>query len=234
MAGFDQLDVTFRGVGGHGSSPETTIDPIVMAAQAVLAYQTVVSRSIDPQAPSVLTVGAIVAGRDNNVIPETAELRLNLRWFSREVREKMLRRIDDINRGIAIGAGVSEANMPKRIMKGAASPLINDAELVARLNPSLEALLGKGKVVDNFPSVMGSEDFQEVFVGSKTPYAFVLVGVAPPDQFAKARAQGRPFPYANHNPDFFVDLAAIPLGAKATTTMVLTLLATPQPPSAVP
>jgi hippurate hydrolase len=86
MAGVDQLDISFHGVGGHGSTPQTTIDPVVMAAQAVLAYQTIVSRNLDPQAAAVLTVGSIVAGRDNNVIPELAVLKLNLRWFTPEVR----------------------------------------------------------------------------------------------------------------------------------------------------
>lgn len=227
MAGTDQLDVTFRGIGGHGSTPQMTIDPVVMAAQAVLAYQTVISRNVDPQAPAVLTVGAIVAGRDNNVIPESSELRLNLRWFRREVREQMLTRIDEINNGIALAAGVKPDRMPTRVMKGTASPLVNDPALVARINPSLDLLLGKGKVIDQFPSVMGSEDFQEAFNSLKTPYAFLLVGVAPPDMVARAQAAGQQFPYSNHNPDFFVDLAAIPAGAKVNAIAALSVLAKP-------
>jgi amidohydrolase len=225
MAGVDQLDITFKGLGGHGSTPQMTIDPVVMAAQAVLAYQTIISRTLDPQASAVLSVGAIVAGRDNNVIPQTSELKLNLRWFTPEVREQMIKRIDEINKGIAIAAGVPDDKMPVRVMKGNAGPLVNDKALVARTNPSLEALLGKGKVIDNFPSVMGSEDFQEAFQSLKTPYAFLLIGVAPPEVFAKAVAAGRPFPYSNHNPDFFVDLAAIPIGAKVDTVAVLSVLA---------
>ena len=229
MAGVDQLDITFTGIGGHGSSPQTTIDPVVMAAQAVLAYQTVVSRNLDPQTSAVLSVGSIVAGRDNNVIPETSVLKLNLRWFTPEVREQMLKRIDEINQGIAIAAGVGPDRMPTRVMKGNAGPLVNDPALVTRINPSLEVLLGQGKVVDQFPSVMGSEDFQEAFRPlGKVPYAFILIGVAPPELFAKARAEGRPVPYANHNPDFFVDLAAIPIGAKVDAVAALSVLAKAQ------
>src|SRR5271165_1973400 len=108
MAGFDQLDITFQGIGGHGSTPQMTIDPVVMAAQAVLAYQTIVSRTLDPQSSAVLSVGSIVAGRDNNVIPESSVLKLNLRWFTSEVRERMLQRIDEIDTGVAIAAGVSK------------------------------------------------------------------------------------------------------------------------------
>jgi amidohydrolase len=226
MAGTDQLDVTFTGVGGHGSAPELTIDPVVMAAQAVLNYQTIVSRNVDPQASAVVSVGSIEAGRDNNVIPETATLKLNLRWFDEAVRDKMIRRIDEISRGVAIGAGVDENEMPTRLMKGHAGPLVNDAALVDRVNPSLKALLGPDKVIANFPAVMGSEDFQEAFRPlGKIPYSFALIGVAPLEMFLKARAAGRSFPYANHNPDFFVELDAIAIGARVGTTMVLSILA---------
>lgn len=228
MAGTDQLDITFHGIGGHGSTPQMTLDPVVMAAQAVLAYQTIVSRNLDPQASAVVSVGSIVAGRDNNVIPETAVLKLNLRWFTPEVRAKILKRIDEIDNGVAQAAGVSTDQMPTRLMKGGAGPLVNDKALVALINPSLEELMGKGKVIDNFPSVMGSEDFQEVFKPLHTPYAFILVGVAPPELFAKAMAAGKPFPYSNHNPDFFVDLAAIPIGAKVDTVAALAVLAKQQ------
>ena len=225
MAGFDQLDVTFRGLGGHGSQPQLTIDPVVMAAQAVLSYQTIVARNIDPQAAAVVTVGSIEAGRDNNVIPQTAIVRLNTRWFTTEVREQLLRRIDEISKGVAMAAGVPADQMPTRIMKGNAMPLVNDGALIARVNPSLEALLGKGRVIDNFPSVMGSEDFQEAFNQLETPLSFTLIGSAPPDMYAEALAAGRSQPYSNHNPDFFVDLAAIPLGVKVNSVAVLTVLA---------
>ena len=147
MAGTDQLDITFTGIGGHGSTPEMTIDPVVMAAQAVLAYQTIVSRTVDPQSAAVLTVGSIQTGRDNNVIPESAKLLLNLRWLTPEVRATMLERIDEINKGIAAGAGVAPDRMPARVMKGGAGPLVNDAGLVDRVNPALAALLGEGRVV---------------------------------------------------------------------------------------
>lgn len=225
MAGTDQLDITFHGVGGHGSAPETTIDPVVMSAQAVLAYQTIISRNKDPQVPAVLSVGAIAAGRDNNVIPDSAVLKLNLRWFTLEVREQLLRRIDEINRGVAIAAGVSRDEMPTRTMKGHAGPLVNDANLVARVNPSLRALLGPSKVIEQFPAVMGSEDFQEAFEGLDTPYAFIMIGVAPPKAFREARAARKTFPYYNHNPDFFVDLAALPVGVKVNTIAILSVLA---------
>jgi amidohydrolase len=224
MAGTDQLDVTFTGIGGHGSTPELAIDPVVMAAQAVLAYQTVISRSVDPQSPSVLTVGAVEAGRDNNVIPASAELRLNLRWFDRKVRDKMLTRIDEINKGIVLGSGLGLDKVPVREMKGSAGPLVNDPTLVAAVTPALKTLLGADKLLTDFPSVMGSEDFQEAFAGTNTPYTFLLIGIAEPARFAAAKAAGRPFPFANHNNDFVVDLPAIPLGTRINTVAALALL----------
>jgi amidohydrolase len=225
MAGTDQLDIVFRGRGGHGSTPELTIDPVVMAAQAVNAYQTIISRNVDPQAAAVVTVGAIQAGTSNNVIPETAELMLNLRWFSRDVRDQMIRRIDEINAGIAQSAGVAADRMPTRTMKGTAGPMINDDALIAHINPSLTALLGHDQVIDQFPAVMGSEDFQEAFTPLGTPYAFLLIGIAKPAVFAQARAEGRAFPFSNHSPIFEVDLDAIPVGAKVGAASVLSLLA---------
>ncbi|PZO02362.1 MAG: amidohydrolase [Alphaproteobacteria bacterium] len=225
QAGTDQLDVTFHGVGGHGSAPHVTIDPVVMAAQAVLSYQTIISRNVDPQTPAVLSIGAIIAGRENNVIPGSALLKLNLRWFKTEVREQLLERIDQVNRGVAIAAGVGSDQMPTLVMKGSAGPVVNDAALVTRINPSLEALMGAGKVLDQFPSVMGSEDFQESFTGMNVPYVYVVVGAAPPELFAQALAEGKAVPYNNHSSDFFVDLAAIPIGAKINTATVLSIMA---------
>ncbi|MGL4214385.1 MAG: amidohydrolase [Morganella morganii] len=225
MAGTDQLDVTFKGVGGHGSTPQMTVDPVVMAAQAVMSYQTIISRNLDPQDSAVLTVGAIEAGQDNNVIPETALLKLNLRWFDPDARNQMLRRIDDINKGIVIAAGLPASAAPIRQMKGHAGPVVNDNGLTARVNPSLAVLLGKENLISSFPAVMGSEDFQEVFDGMDVPYLYMFIGIAPPDMFKKARAQGKPFPYSNHNPDFFVDLSAIPVGVKVNTVAALSILA---------
>lgn len=222
MAGTDQLDIVFTGKGGHGSTPELAIDPVVMSAQAILGYQTIVSRSVDPQRPAVLTVGAIEAGRDNNVIPGSAELRLNLRWFDRDVRDLMLRRIDEVSNGIAAAAGAPTA--PKRVMKGSAGPLVNDAALVKAANPSLTALLGEGRVIADFPSVMGSEDFQEVMDAAGVPYLFLLIGIADPQLFAEARKAGRAFPFSNHNSDFKVELSALPVGVRANTVAALALL----------
>ncbi len=112
--------------------------------------------------------------------PSSATLRLNLRWFTREIRDQLLTRIDAVNRGVAIAAGVPEAQMPTRTMKGYAGPRVNDSAVTDLVNPALTALLGEGRVMTQFPAVMGSEDFQEVFHNHGTPYAFILIGIDGP------------------------------------------------------
>jgi len=226
MAGAEVLDVVFHGVGGHGSSPQFAKDPVIMAAMAVVQYQMIISRIIDPQETAVLTVGSIQAGTDNNVIPETALLKINLRFFNPRVRDVMIAGIRNIGNGIAKTYGVAEDRMPSMTLKADLPPLVNDDALVARLNAPLKAVLGEKNVLTDLPATTGSEDVQ-LLLGdhTKVPLAYLFVGVADPAVFAEARKQGKAVPYANHNPNFVVDLAAIPLGTKVATTMVTDLLA---------
>lgn len=221
MAGADQIDVTFHGIGGHGSTPEQTKDPIIMAANAILQYQTLVSRNMDPQRPAVLTVGAISAGTDNNVIPASATLKLNLRWYSQKDRSTLVDGIKRINEGIAIANGLPKELYPTFTQKQSLGPLNNDKNLVEKMNIPLEKMFGVGKNL-SLPPVMGSEDFQ-VLVRDypNVPYDYLLIGVAPPDMFAKAQKEGKYFPFSNHNGNFMVDLSAIPFGTAVATAMVL-------------
>jgi amidohydrolase len=224
MAGADQFDVTFYGKGGHGSSPHEAIDPIVMAANAILQYQTVISRNNDPQAPAVVTVGAVQAGIDNNVIPALATLKLNTRFFNYTVRDSILSRIERINKGIAVANGLPKALYPTITMKGRVSPLTNDKAMVNKINTVLEKLVGPGKNIQGLPAVMGSEDFQHLVINNKkTVYDYFLVGVASAEDTAKAKKEGKMFPYFNHNGDFKVDLKAIPFGTTLGTTALLEL-----------
>lgn len=225
MAGTDQIDVTFHGVGGHGSMPQMAKDPVVMGAMAVMEYQVIISRVVDPQETAVLTVGSFQAGRDNNVIPDTALLKLNLRFFSPAVREQMITAIRSINNGIAKTYGMPEDKMPEMVEKGGSTPLVNDPALVARLQTPLKSLLGEKGLITDMPPATGSEDVH-LLLGEHTevPFAFLLVGVADPAVFAKARAEGKFVPYSAHNPNYIVDLAAIPLGTKVATAAMLELL----------
>lgn len=231
MAGTDQIDILFHGVGGHGSMPQLTKDPVIMAALALVEYQMIVSRVIDPQETAVLTVGSIQAGSDNNVIPGEALVKANLRWFHENVREQMIGGIKNISNSIATAYGVAADQMPVFTIKGSSTPLINDPGLVARLNIPLKELLGDKNVVTEFPPATGSEDIHLLMGDHKIPFDFVLVGIAEPNIFAEAIKQGKSVPYSAHNGDFRVDLKAIPIGAKVAAVTVLDLLEkdTPKP-----
>ncbi len=219
--GTDQLDVTFYGVGGHGSMPQHTIDPVLMASSAVVQYQSIISRSVAPQLPAVLTVGSIQSGSDNNVIPDKALLKINLRWFSESVREQLISGIKNINRSVAIAHGVPENKMPTIRMKGHSTPMVNDPALTARLASSFKGL-NSIQVIEKGPAAMGAEDVH-LLLGEYTdvPFSYTLIGVTSPKAFAEA---GFKPPYFNHNGDFLVELGAIPIGSRTATIAVLELL----------
>ena len=223
-AGSDQLDVTFYGVGGHGSTPEVTKDPIVMAATAILQYQTIISRQIAAQDAGVLTVGAIHAGVDNNVIPASAVVKLNLRWFTEKTRNILLDGIKKINEGIAVANGLMPENFPSILMKSSVFPQVNEPALATRVNKALATVIAPEKIIANTPAIMGSEDFNHlVQANSKTICDYIWIGSAQPALYAKAVSEGKKSPFYNHNGNYQVDLAAIPLGAVVGATALLEL-----------
>ena len=225
MAGTDQIDVTFHGHGGHGSQPHMTKDPIVMAAMAVTQYQTLISRQNNPLDPAVLTVGAFQAGNSNNVIPDSAQLKLNLRFFDTAVQERLRQGIAAINQGIAVANGLPEAQAPELAFKGSSPPLVNDAALLGRVQGYLRGLLGEQRVTDKLPLAMGSEDVHQLKgPHTRVPLAYMLVGVADPQVFQQATRKGLMVPYQAHSPHYVVDLAAIPMGTRLATLSVLSLL----------
>jgi hippurate hydrolase len=227
MAGTDQLEIVFHGIGGHGSLPQLAKDPVLMAAQAVVAFQSIISRSIAPHESAVLTVGSVQAGASYNVIPDRARLLANLRWFNPQVREQLLSGIRAISEGIARGAGMPDELMPVITMGGGSTPLVNDAALTARVAATLGGVLGEQNVITDLPAITGSEDCHLLKGPHRdVPLAYLLVGVADPQVYADAAAQGRLFPYSPHSPDYVVDLAAIPSGARIAALAMLELLAT--------
>ena len=113
MANVDSVDIIIHGTGGHGALPHTTKDPVVIAAQVVLALQTIVSREIDPATPAVITVGSIHSGTKHNIISDEAHLQITVRSYSEKVRDQLLKSIKRITRGIAQAAGIEENKMPE-------------------------------------------------------------------------------------------------------------------------
>lgn len=224
MAGTDQMDVTFKGIGGHGSNPQLTKDPVVMAAAAVMEYQVIISRRIDPQDAAVLTVGSIQAGSDNNVIPATALVKINLRWFNEKDRKLMIDGIKNIDEGIAHAYDLPDSLYPDIKMKGWSYPLVNSDTLTNTVIEGVKTVIPEKNILreDLMPRVMGSEDFHHLVIhNSKKNYCYILVGVADPQVFANAVKEGKQVPYSNHNSDFKVELAAIPLGVKIGSAALL-------------
>ena len=225
-SGSDQLDVTFHGVGGHGSSPQLAKDPIVMACEAVLQYQTIISRFVNPQTPAVLTVGSLQSGDANNVIPASALVKINLRWFSKQTRDILFSGIYRIDSGIALSNGLPPNLYPTTVTKGYCVPMDNDTALVNTTNAWLAQVVAPG-MLHYAPTLPGmpSEDFMHLVLGNnKTKRDYLQIGTAPLDKVAEAHKQGKDFPFFNHNGNYMVDLGAMPLGVTIGSTVLLSAL----------
>ena len=224
MANVDSVDITVRGVGGHGSQPQSTKDPIVLAAQIVLALQTIVSREIHPLDPAVVTVGSIHGGTKHNIIPDEVHLQLTIRSYSDEVREKLIAAIKRIAIGQAMAAGLPEEKHPLVKVKDEYTPAAyNDPKLVARVNGVFEKWFGKDVLIERKPT-MGGEDFGRYGrTEHKIPiYMFRLGGVSSA-AMKQAQALGQPLP-SLHSAKFAPDTACIKTGVTAMSAAVLELL----------
>jgi len=225
MSGVDFLDVEFFGTGGHGALPESTKDPVLMVCNAVLQYQTIISRQISATDMAVLTVGSIQTGIDNNVIPSQATAKLSLRWFNQKTRRTILDGIARINEGIAFANGLSKDKYPIITMKTTIDPVINDASITGKINKEVANELPQVEVITNLPPVMMAEDFPYLVKGNnKTVYDFLLVGVANKVEYDLAIGEGKTAPYTNHSGAFKVDLSAIPMGVVIGATALMELL----------
>lgn len=221
MAAADSLKVTMYGRGGHGSRPESTIDPVVMAASTVLRLQTVVSREVAAGETVVLTVGSIRAGAKSNIIPAEAELRLNIRTYDEAVRARVLAAIDRIVKAEATASGSPDEPV---IEPYDVFPLtVNDEDATDRVAAILRDTLGADNVVHSDP-VMGSEDFGLFGREADVPSVFWFFGGLDPDHYADVKARDRvaqEIP-SNHSP-FFAPLPepTIVSGVRSMTAVAL-------------
>jgi len=188
FAATDALKVTFFGRGGHGSRPEVTIDPVVMAATTVVRLQTVVSREIAGSDIAVVTVGAINAGTKDNVIPDTAEIKLNIRTYTPDVRHRVLAAVQRIIKGEAAASGAEKD--PDIAVIDTFPVLDNDARATARTTAAIGAVIGKGRLYE-VPAATGSEDVGDFATAAKAPICYWLIGGIDPVRYAKARQAGR-------------------------------------------
>jgi amidohydrolase len=196
----DSFQIRLFGRGAHGSMPQASIDPVVMAAATVLRLQTIVSREIAPTDAAVVTVGSLQAGTKENVIPDEAIIKLNVRTFDESVRQRVLAAIQRI---VNAEASASGAPKPPEITTLDRYPLVkNDAEATKRVVDSFHKYFPDDRVQETKPT-SASEDFGSFGAEWHTPSVFWFVGGTDPATYAKAKEAGRinEIP-TNHNPGF--------------------------------
>jgi amidohydrolase len=224
MSAATDVDIVVHGVGGHGSRPEATVDPVVTAAYIVTRLQSVVSREIAARESAVLTVGRIEAGTRHNIIPSEARISLNLRTQSAEVRERMLAAIRRIAAGECAAAGCPRE--PTVTLGGSFPVTVNDMDTDRRVAAVHGEVFGAGAVLD-FGPVMGSEDFPFLAEGG-LPYAYWFVTSTPAEVWDAAAAtaggdlmdQLAAVP-SNHSPHFAPDLATVGPGVRTLVSGAL-------------
>ncbi len=225
LASSTSIDVVMRGVGSHGSAPESGKDPIVMAAAFITQVQTVVSRSVPPQQPAVVTVGDIHGGTKRNIIPDEVKMELTTRSYSEDVRQTIIKGVGRTARGVAIAAGVPDDRMPvvTVLENESTPPTINDVALSARLQKLFVAKLGAEHVTQMKP-VMGSEDFGIFGMGGQIPSVLFWLGADDPVASAEAQKKGVVRP-AVHSALFApVPESTLRMGVTAMTDAALELL----------
>ncbi|MEZ5385387.1 MAG: amidohydrolase [Prosthecobacter sp.] len=225
LANVDTVEIVVKGVGGHGSMPHLTKDPIVLAAQIVLALQTIVSREVRPGDPAVVTVGSIHGGTKSNIISDEVRLQLTLRSYKSETRQHLIDSIKRIVKAQAESANMPADKMPEVIVaEDSASALYNQPALCADVRQLVEPVIGKDNVITREP-VMGAEDFSEYgMTKDKVPLCMFWLGTQPPEVVAEAKAKGTTLP-SLHSPYFKpVPEPTIETGVKAMSSAVLGLM----------
>lgn len=197
----DSLKITVFGRGAHGSMPHNSVDPVVLAASIVLRLQTIVSREVQPGTFAVVTVGASNAGSKSNIIPDRAELLLNLRTYSTEVREQLIAAIERIVRGECQAAGSPQEPTFEYYDQ---FPLTdNDDDVTHRVTEAFTEAFGADRVYQTDPYT-ASEDFSRLPDAFGTPYTYWTVGSVDPQTYRSAVEKGtvgQDIP-ANHSPFF--------------------------------
>lgn len=225
----DSVDITVRGVGTHGASPQKGRDPIYVAAQIVVALQGIVSREINPLEPAVITVGSIHGGFKHNVIPDRVELELTVRADSDETRAQLLEGIERVAHGVARAAGLPEELLPIVDLSVESTPAnYNDPVLTERIRTAFMRELGEEALFERDRDSMGAEDFAYfVKTDERVPGVYFSVG-GTPEAVLEAHRNGGPPPPSHHSPGFQIDpRPSVTTGVHAMTIAVLELLAAP-------
>lgn len=224
----DSVDIEVPGIGTHGASPNQGRDPVYIAAQIVVALQSIDSREVSPLAPVVVTVGSFHAGTKHNIIPDSAHLQLTVRANDEAVRAQALAAIERIAVNTARAHGMPEDRLPQVTRSEGTPVTANDPVLARRLNAALRADLGEAAVVPFAQTNMAAEDFA-FFVTATTgvPGYYFNVGATLPTDIAAA-ANGGPRVAGHHSPLFRIaPRETITLGTRAMIAAVLDLAPAP-------
>jgi amidohydrolase len=207
LAAVDHFWITIKGRQAHGASPHLSVDPVVMASQAVMALQTIRSRNLSPVEPSVVTVGMIHGGERFNIIPGEVRMEGTVRTYSTAVQDEVERRMREILAGVAAAGGGSFDLTYER----GSPPVINDVALTERMVPTIQRIIG-GANVHRIEAAMVGEDFS--YFANEVPGLFYRLGVQKPGTVSGD----------HHTPTFQADDAAIPIGIRVMTGLLLDYL----------
>jgi hippurate hydrolase len=224
LASVDSVDIRIRGVGGHGAYPHKTKDPVVLAAQTVVALQTIVSREVSPLDSAVVTVGSIHGGTKHNIIGDQVDLQLTVRSYRPEVRQEVLESIRRIVTGTAIAAGIPDELMPTvGISENENTPATyNDPNLTRLLSEVFRRELGEDRVKEVAP-VMAGEDFSRYGMEG-IPSVIFWLGTVDPQKKMEFESAGKTLP-ALHSSEFAPQPGrTILTGVNAMVAAVLNLM----------
>ena len=227
LANVDSVDISVKGIGGHGAYPHTTKDPVVLASAIVMKLQTLVSRESSPLDPAVVTVGSFHSGFKHNIISDEAKLQLTVRSYSDESRKLLLDGIRRIAKGEAIAAGMPEDRMPVVTLEKDYTPsTYNSPEFTEEVMAGFRDRFGEGRVM-KVPSVMGGEDFSQFLRASPddTKSLIFWVGGVPQADFERAQKGEISLP-SLHSPYWAPDAEkVIATATEAMTAATLDLMA---------
>ena len=225
-ANVDSVDVTVRGVGGHGAYPHKTKDPIVLAAEMINTWQTIASRENNPLDPIVVTVGSIHGGTKHNIIPDEVKMQLTVRTYKPETRERVLAAIDQIAKGCAMAAGIPPDRAPiVSVAKDQFTPATyNNPELTKRLLAVWKKTLGNENV-EIVDATMGGEDFSEYSLPDHSiPAVDFHIGAVDPVKIADSKKNGTMLPSLHSSKFAPVPEPTIRTGIIAMTAAVVELM----------
>ena len=224
-SGADTVDIAIKGVGAHGASPHSGIDPVVLGSQIVMALQTLVSRELPPREPGVVTVGSFHAGTKHNIISDSAHLQLTVRSEDPKSRQTLLDGIVRIAENMGRVAGLPEDKLPiVTISEESVPPTVNDAGLSARLRGMWVRELGPEVLHDQKRLSMGAEDFGFFTEIPYVPSTYFGIGGTPQADFDAAENGGAPVP-SHHSGLFKIEPeSSITLGVEATVLALMELM----------